>query len=108
MVASSLKEHPENYREVPAFGLSLLSSAVLYGANASGKSNLLHAALFLGEFVRQGQVVRLPEETDDPPPFLLDPEFATNRADSPSISSPRACVTNITSPSAPAGSKKSG
>jgi AAA15 family ATPase/GTPase len=54
MVASADKSLPENTIAVPEFGgRSLLRSAVVYGANASGKSNLIAAAWFVGEFVKK-------------------------------------------------------
>lgn len=41
----------ENVFEVPGFGLRLLKSAVVYGANASGKTKLIEAARFMRTFV---------------------------------------------------------
>ena len=41
----------DNVFEVPKFGLRLLKSAVIYGANASGKTKLLEAAQFMREFM---------------------------------------------------------
>lgn len=60
MVAASIREHKEtNVFKTPK-GLSLLKSAVIYGANASGKSNLLKAMAFMKRFIRnsskEGQV----------------------------------------------------
>lgn len=43
----------ENVVDCPQFGLRLLKSAVIYGANASGKSKLLEGMLFMREFVRE-------------------------------------------------------
>lgn len=43
LVASSAEELPENLVPVEGRGLSVVKSAVLYGANGSGKSNLLAA-----------------------------------------------------------------
>ena len=43
----------ENVVAFPAFGLRLLKSAVVYGANASGKSKLLDGLHFMREFVRE-------------------------------------------------------
>lgn len=42
----------DNVVEVPEFGLRLLRSAVVYGANASGKSKLVQAMMFMRDFVR--------------------------------------------------------
>ncbi|WP_052330114.1 AAA family ATPase [Thermicanus aegyptius] len=60
MVAASIKEHKEtNVFKTPK-GLGLLKSAVIYGANASGKSNLLKAMAFMKRFIKnsskEGQV----------------------------------------------------
>ena len=41
----------DNVFEVPKFGLRLLKSAVVYGANASGKTKLVDAARFMKEFI---------------------------------------------------------
>ncbi len=72
--ASSIKENPENV--IKENKLRLLKSAVLYGANASGKSNLLKAmatmrelvlnSLFISNFLR-GEFINID-------PFRLDPE----------------------------------
>ena len=50
MVASSIKEH-QAINVISANRLNLLKSAVIYGANASGKSNLIKAMSFMKEFV---------------------------------------------------------
>lgn len=42
----------QNIIEVPNFGLRLLKSAVIYGANASGKSKLMEALSDFGPFIR--------------------------------------------------------
>lgn len=41
----------DNVFEVPKFGLRLLKSAVIYGANASGKTKLVEAASFFRQFI---------------------------------------------------------
>lgn len=43
MEATSLKEHPDHVTHTPRH--SLLKTSVIYGANASGKSNLFAALL---------------------------------------------------------------
>jgi uncharacterized protein len=43
MVAGSFTEHPENFIDIEKYKVNVLKSALIYGANASGKSNLLHA-----------------------------------------------------------------
>jgi AAA15 family ATPase/GTPase len=49
LVASSDARHPDNC--IPFGRLQLLKSAVLYGANASGKSNLINAIRFMRRFI---------------------------------------------------------
>ncbi len=45
----------DNVIEVPKFNLNLLRSAVIYGANASGKSKLLDAMAFMQRFIFSSQ-----------------------------------------------------
>lgn len=52
MVCSRIKELPKNVIETKRKGLKLLKSAVIYGANASGKSNVIKAMEFMGNFIR--------------------------------------------------------
>ena len=52
MVASADKSLPENSTIVDGFGKRrILHSAVIYGANAAGKTNLISAAAFVDQFV---------------------------------------------------------
>ena len=52
MVASPDKDLPENVIEnAQGSGLNLLKSAAIYGANASGKTNLVKALQFMTEYV---------------------------------------------------------
>ena len=54
MVASPDKSLSQNILSSPAFGnRNLLHSAVIYGANAAGKTNLMSAASFMASFVNQ-------------------------------------------------------
>ena len=54
MVArGSLHHEPQNLFQVSGYRRSLLKSAVLYGANASGKSNLIRGMLVMQALVRQ-------------------------------------------------------
>jgi hypothetical protein len=77
MVASADKSLPENTIAVPEFGgRSLLRSAVVYGANASGKSNLIAAAWFVGEFVKKSMERGL-NSPIEVTPFLLTAEPVT-------------------------------
>ncbi len=51
MVSAPIKEHLEENTFKVSDNLSLLKNAVIYGANAGGKSNLLHAMLFMRNFI---------------------------------------------------------
>jgi AAA15 family ATPase/GTPase len=74
MVASSDKSLPDNTFTTQALGgLKLLRSAVLYGANASGKSNLNAAVRFVQDFVRQS-AQNTPDAEIPVQPFRLDKE----------------------------------
>jgi AAA15 family ATPase/GTPase len=46
MVATALKDHPGHCVAIPGTDKSVLQVGVIYGANASGKSNLVKAMLF--------------------------------------------------------------
>lgn len=72
LVASSDHLLSENTVATPALGKrKLLRSAVIYGANAAGKSNLLKAIRFVRDFIRHS--VDAPPEEDIPvQPFSLD------------------------------------
>lgn len=71
MVASSLKEHPEHV--VRKCSMKLLKTGVLYGANASGKSNLIRALNFMRNFILTSQ--KKTDSTDKISiiPFKLSP-----------------------------------
>ena len=47
VMAKSFKEHKESVTEISGCNMSLLKSAVVYGNNASGKSNLIKAMNFM-------------------------------------------------------------
>ncbi|MFO0953711.1 MAG: ATP-binding protein [Isosphaeraceae bacterium] len=51
MVASNSGELPQNLIDVPEYNFKLLRTAVLYGPNASGKSNLLYAMNYLSDLL---------------------------------------------------------
>lgn len=75
LVASSDTRLPGNVLPVPeAPGLSLLKSVALYGANASGKSNLLRALDFATRFV-QSSAAPLPGGGIPVVPFRLDAAY---------------------------------
>ncbi|MBI5208129.1 MAG: ATP-binding protein [Candidatus Firestonebacteria bacterium] len=81
MVASSIKEH-ENTNLFVENKIKLLKSAAIYGANASGKSNLIKALSFMKKFVfissKETQATeeieianfKLSTETDNKPSFF--------------------------------------
>jgi len=64
----------ENIYAVEDFGLRLLKSAVIYGANASGKSKLLDAFTFVRYFIINSSKESQKGETIDVHPFLLSAE----------------------------------
>lgn len=72
MVASSDTALPNNVIETEALGKErLVRSAVIYGANAAGKSNLIEALDFVQDFVGSSDV-RRPGEPIPIQPFRLD------------------------------------
>ena len=84
MVASSLKERSAELNENNIFaahgGIELLKSAAIYGANASGKSNLIGAIHFMVGFVRNSHKSSDPTGGIDVEPFRL----STQTEDEPS------------------------
>jgi hypothetical protein len=65
-------------RDLPSLsGVKFLKGAAIYGANASGKSNVVQAIRFLAEFVK-GSVTRLkPGDSTGTEPFKLDQTSAS-------------------------------
>jgi hypothetical protein len=77
MVASTDKTLPENTVAAPEFGgRSLLRSAVVYGPNAAGKSNLIAAVNFVDDFVNTSMDRKL-NSPIEVTPFLLVTEPIT-------------------------------
>ncbi len=73
----SLKSHLIPLREVPGFEkTSLLKAVALYGANASGKSNVLQAAAFMVDFVNKSAADLKPGDPTGVVPFALAPGSA--------------------------------
>ncbi len=73
MVAASGKELPGNTMTVEGFERHpLLRSAAIYGANASGKSNLVQAFSFFQDFVLHSPESGFDGEEIPAQPFLLD------------------------------------
>ncbi|MBU3890859.1 ATP/GTP-binding protein [Methylosinus sp. KRF6] len=78
MIASALKDEPGGLIETPALrSEKILPSAVIYGANASGKSNLVRALAHMKELVRNSHRQGEPGAPIPLKPFLLDPAYAT-------------------------------
>ena len=77
MVASDDTSHEETNVVTLADGKRYLKSVVIYGANASGKSNLLKAMSFMGEFVYFAHSKR-PKDPIDVMPFKLDSSCQDN------------------------------
>lgn len=76
MVAGSkaeLKEKNTFTSGIPALP-DILRSAVIYGPNAAGKSNLLHALWFMDRFVATSQSMQEGEDIKWVVPFLLNKE----------------------------------
>ena len=74
LVASSLKETPEAVTQVEGFNLGLLRVAAIYGANASGKTNVVRAFDHMSSAVSNSQRQWSPEGPIPREPFLLDPK----------------------------------
>lgn len=78
MIASPLKDEPSGLIDTPALrSQKVLPAAVIYGANASGKSNLVRALAHMKELVRNSHRRGEPGAPISLKPFLLDPTYAT-------------------------------
>lgn len=66
----------ENIIPVEKFGLKLLKSAVIYGANASGKTKIIEALGFMRHFILNSSKESQIDEPIDIQPFLLSSETA--------------------------------
>ena len=71
MEAAKIKEYPENVIQTEKY--KLLKSAVIYGANASGKSNLIKALKFMLDTLKNSARLNS-TDTLNAKPFLLDEE----------------------------------
>lgn len=74
------KELPENIIDKPLKGLAglqFLKGAALYGANASGKSNILYALMFLADLVENSATKLKPGDPTGTKPFKLEPHCLT-------------------------------
>ncbi len=73
-MASSLKDSPEAVTQVEGLDLGLVRVAAIYGANASGKSNVIKALAYMSSAVQNSQRRWPPEGPIPREPFLLDPQ----------------------------------
>ena len=69
MVSSRERQHRERVPRIKKYGMGILPVSAIYGANASGKTNLFAALEFCAEFVIQGNQ---PDSSIQTEPFLLD------------------------------------
>jgi AAA15 family ATPase/GTPase len=77
--AGDSEELPGNFVQpgLPGMGDSkVLKAIALYGANASGKTNILSALQFLADFAANSFLDRKPEAATGTEPFRLEPEWA--------------------------------
>lgn len=74
-LASSARSKPDNIFETELNNgekLTLFKSAVIYGANASGKSNIVNALWELRKLVIQAELVKIDEPLSSFKPFLFN------------------------------------
>jgi AAA15 family ATPase/GTPase len=64
----------DNVIHIPGLDLRILKSAVIYGANASGKSKFMQALLFMKEFVKDSSKESQKGDSIDVDPFRLNDE----------------------------------
>lgn len=74
LVAGSLKDSLEAVTRIEGLGLGLVRAAAIYGANASGKSNVIKALAYMSNAVQNSQRQWAPEGPIPREPFLLDPQ----------------------------------
>ena len=86
VASTALKESPDALISLREGGIDLLRGAAIYGANASGKTNLLKALSFASWAVENSHVRWKPESgVPERKPFLLAPEAKRNHPYSRSI-----------------------
>jgi AAA15 family ATPase/GTPase len=76
LVAANYKEKRENNIFLAGKKTKLLKSAAIYGANASGKSNLLYSILFMKNFVLNSSKENQLTDQIGVLPFMLDNKLA--------------------------------
>lgn len=72
MIASKEQQHGERLTKLKKYRTRILPSAVIYGGNASGKTNFFKAIAFARDFIVRGSQQDSLITTE---PFKLDPEF---------------------------------
>ena len=77
MLATKVKEHPDKiFQPNKEKNIKLIRSAVIYGANASGKSNILRALAVFQEFVVKSTDLKIGEKIKYYDPFKLEKTWA--------------------------------
>lgn len=74
LAAKALKDSPDNYRQDPIVG-GVLTSAAIYGANASGKSNFFKAVRFARSMILGSSKDTQADEPIPVEPFKLAEEY---------------------------------
>jgi predicted ATPase len=77
LVASSLKDDDRGLIGLPSAGLSVVPAAVIYGANASGKSTILDAFRYFRFMVRSSHTRENPGSSLPRQVHMLDPAAAS-------------------------------
>ena len=78
MLATKIKEHPNNiFQPNKEKNIKLIKSAVIYGANASGKSNIIRALDIFQDFVVLSTDLKVGEKIRFYDPFKLEKTWAT-------------------------------
>ncbi|MGO7181470.1 ATP/GTP-binding protein [Rhizobium brockwellii] len=72
LVAAKLKDFDEGLIQTPINGISVLPAAIIYGPNASGKSNIIGALSFMRALVVSSQISGRPDSNIVRMPFALD------------------------------------
>ena len=73
MLATKLKEHPQNIAKIDQSDrLNILKSCVIYGANASGKSNVLKSLVEFRNIILHSTELKLKQRIPAYEPFRLD------------------------------------
>lgn len=77
MVAAKLNDYPDGLISSPLSGIDVVPAALIYGPNASGKSNIISALSFMQSTILNSQVRAKPEEEIGVQPFALSPATLT-------------------------------